>query len=477
MKKIKKICALGLICGMMITSLTACNKKNAKNEEISIGTWWLQYYDSSNTSLDDNEQYTKDMAAPEDTESDKAQKEDNRRAYELKFANVKKIEEKYGIKFFWDNITYSGVKESINTSILAGTPDEDIYLVEAGFGIPAQMNGLAVDLKKILPADSDIFTTQKNAGYLDLGDGKACIFYRIDGQGAVEGTYPLGFNMQLLAEYNLEDPRVLWEKGEWTWDKFLEYCKVLTKDTDNDGQIDQYGYCGYEAETLSELLMSNGAVIAGGPTQTLTSEPVGEVLTMMSDMYNVHKICYPYDYEGDPSSSMRNQYREGNIGFFPIAAWIMSGNNDFSADSQLPFDVAFVRWPVGPSGNKDTNCGKNGLTGEFYMIPAGVAQPDVCFNVINDFWNWYDGDLALRDSKNIMHWWYEVTAAEKDLQEKNFNVMKECGSKVVVELGTNGTPGFYFPLQDLMQGLITPAQMQEEYKQQLQDALDTYFGK
>lgn len=30
-------------------------------------------------------------------------------------------------------------------------------------------------------------------------------------------------------------------QGEWTWDKFLEYCDILTQDTDGDGTIDQWG--------------------------------------------------------------------------------------------------------------------------------------------------------------------------------------------------------------------------------------------
>ncbi|MCR5154070.1 MAG: hypothetical protein K6B75_04390 [Lachnospiraceae bacterium] len=500
MMKLKKLLALGLaFC--MVASFGACgdkntedtgnnsgtgtntntntNKNSEKNEEVTIGTWWVQYYDSSATSLSDNPQYDKDMAAEETDENAIAQKADNKKAYEMKFENVKKIEEKYGVKFYWDNLTYTGVKDSINTSIIAGTPDCDVYLVEASFGIPAQMSGLCTNLKDVLPADSDIFTTQSNAAYLDLGDGKACIFYRVDGgESTVAATYPLAFNVQMLEDNNLEDPRVLWEKGEWTWSKFIEYAKILTQDTDGDGQTDQYGYCGYEAETLDQLLMSNGTAIASTSKENLSSSEVGEVLQMIYDMYNVHKICYPYDYEGSPSDSMRNQYTEGNIAFFPCAAWIQSGNEDYGGDTELDFDIAYVRWPVGPSGNKDTNPGKNGLSGEFYIIPAGVAEPEKVFNVMNDYWNWYDGDTSIRDSKNILHWWYESTAKDPELQVENYEVMKDCGSHLVIDLGVDGTlgDGTYLPLQNLMQGLTTPAQIQEEYKQVFQDALDAYFG-
>ena len=92
---------------------------------------------------------------------------------ELKFANVKKIENKYNITFSWENLTYEGTKKSINTSVLAGSPDCDIYLVDLGMAIPAAMNGLATDLRTVLPADADVFTDQNVVKFLDLGDGKA----------------------------------------------------------------------------------------------------------------------------------------------------------------------------------------------------------------------------------------------------------------------------------------------------------------
>ena len=180
-----------------------------KNEEIIIGSWWYQYYDSKNVADGDmnvSPDWVSAQEAPEDDEATKETKAKNRNIAQLKWDNVTKIEQKYGVKFWWENLTYEGVTDSINTSILAGAPDCDIYLVDAGMAVPAQVNGLAIDLKTILPADHDIFTEQKIAGYYDLGDGKACIFYQVTGESAVANTYPLGYNKQMLEDNNLEDP-------------------------------------------------------------------------------------------------------------------------------------------------------------------------------------------------------------------------------------------------------------------------------
>ena len=450
------------------------------NDEIVIGSWWYQYYDSKNVEDGDmnvSPDWVSAQEAPDDDEATKETKAKNRNIAQLKWDNVKKIEDKYGVKFWWENLTYEGVTDSINTSILAGAPDCDIYLVDAGMAVPAQVNGLAVDLKTILPADHDLFTDQKIAGYYDLGDGKACIFYQVTGESAVANTYPLGYNKQMLEDNNLEDPRALYERGEWTWDKFLEYCQVLTQDTDGDGQNDQWGFCGFVEETFTQLMLSNGGNIAKGTTEGMSSTPVGETLQMIQDMWVTYNICPPYDFEGEPWNSMRSFYREGTVGFFPIAVWIANSNGDYSAGSpetNLTWDTVYCPWPVGPSGNQETNAHENDVPSGAFIIPAGVAEPEKVFNVMYDFWNWMDGDVSLRDDKSALNWWYNENAFEKELQEENFNVMQYMGTRTTFDLFQ--AIGVSYDLNSIINGTMTPAQYQETYKQQVQDALDSYFG-
>lgn len=497
MKLYKKIISLLLVCSLVL-AVTACNKTEPKEEDksgdkveqgtevdkkeddkkddkkdedkndptpsgekrtLTIGTWWEQYYDSSHTSVEDDPTYSGTLAA------------------ELKFDNVKAIEDRYNVEFFWQNLTYQGTVESINTSILAGSPDSDIYLVELSFGIPAALNGLATDLKTVLPADSDLLTDQNVITYLDLGDGKAQLLKRVEAASTIEATYPLAFNLQMLQDNNLEDPRELYKRGEWTWDKFIEYAKALTQDTDGDGTTDQFGYCGFHQETFEQLMMSNGANIAATTTEQLSSATTGEVLQMVSDMYNTYNVCYPYDMTETASDSMRFQYRDGSIGFWPIAAWIAASNADYdytgSNGVTLEYDTCYVQWPVGPSGDASTNGGKVSA-GEYYLIPAGVEDPELVYNVLYDMWNWYDGDTSIRDDEETLAWWYAVTAKEEEIQNQNFDVMVDVGSREVFELWNN--LGFTYDFPALIDGTMTAAQFQETYKQQVQDALDAYFN-
>lgn len=481
MKNVKKLLALG-VATTAILSLTACGKggnQAGSNEfrKFTIGSWWRQYYDSSDESMDVSADWTGAQDKEGDDEATLAEKAINRQIAQAKWDNVAKLEEKYNCEFYWENLTFEGTTESLTTSVLAGSPDCDIYMVQASQAIPAQANGLLTDLKTILPADSDLFTSQTVFSYVDLGDGQACI---LSVQGGLSNTYPLAFNLQMLEENNLEDPRDLYARGEWTWDKFLEYCEVLTQDTDGDGQLDQYGFCGFANDTLAQLLFSNNAAIASGSTQTLTSDATGEVLEMFQTLYSA-KYSYPYDYYyngGNAADSMRIQYNEGNIGFFPIAVWIQNANGNYPMDEggqgNLTWDTVYVQWPVGPSGSAATNPAVNAIDSQFFVIPAGIQDPERVYNFLYDLYNWFDGDTTLRDDPATATWWYNETANKEELKASNFEVQKFCLSKPGIELFDQ--LGVEFEVETLMDGTTTPAQWQETYKQAFQDALDRTFG-
>ncbi|MBR1470398.1 MAG: extracellular solute-binding protein [Lachnospiraceae bacterium] len=446
------------------------------HRDITIGSWWRMYYASGDVKEDSPDWVTAQFA-DDDSETLRAEKTFNQDIANRKFDLVSALEEKYNCTFKWVNLTYDGTAESLQTSTLAGAPDADIYMVATSMAVPAQANGLLLDLHDVLPADHDLFTEQKYMTYLDLGDGKASILWY---QGGFKNTYPLGFNMQMLEENGLEDPRELYARGEWTWDKFMEYCKVLTQDTDGDGQTDQYGYCGFANDTFGQLLMSNGAAVAGGTTETLSSQATGEVLDFMNKMYNVEKVCYPYDYAskgGKPSDSMRIQYNNGNIAFFPIAVWIQNANGNYPDGKQgnLTWDTAYVQWPVGYSGNQETNATINSMDGNWFVIPVNVEQPALVANFLYDLHMWWEGmDPNPMNDRKANNWWYNETAKDPALNDANFEVQQYClahpGMELWESLNIEG-----MDLEAIIDGSMTPAQFQETYKQPIQDALNAMF--
>jgi ABC-type glycerol-3-phosphate transport system substrate-binding protein len=394
---------------------------------IRIGTWYDHYYDSTNSDIHDD---------PSVSDEELAQQH---------FDIVAEVEEKYNVSIEFVNLTYTGVQESINTSILAGNPDCDIYEVDLSFGIPAALNHFAINLEDILPADNDLFNDQMVFSQVDIGvDDGVYLFQSNSAEMLLANTYMLAYNKQMLDEAGLEDPNELYAKGEWTWDKWREYLIALTQDTDGDGVTDVYGYGSRFDFLLYNLLMSNGTGIAMSPTETLSSPEVAEVLDFIYNIYNVDHVANPWN--SDDFDYNQNCYMDGRVAFWIDAAWISSANND----AGLSFDVTWCPWPIGPSGDESTNKFKNVSSGNAWMIPAGVDNPELVYNVFYDWQNWYHGDTDLRDGD--LTWWEDCA-----ITEENYEVMEYMGARGAFDLWN--ALGLDWDFTQLMNGEMTAAQI------------------
>lgn len=411
---------------------------------IRIGTWFDQYYDSTHTDVYDQPKVS------------------NLETAEMMLNNVRRVEEKYNVRIEYVNLTWEGIMESINTSIMAGSPDCDIYQVDLQFGVPAVMNDYATAIEDMTSANDDVFTDQIVFRYLDIpGMDKHYLF-----QGAALdlGAYPLGFNMNLINEAGLDNPQDLYDKGEWTWDKFTDYLRILTKDTDGDGNTDQYGYTGWWTTMFNNLMMSNGTHVASGAQEQLSSPATIEVLELMYQIYQTDKTAKPWNEE---DWAVNNEYYDGKVAFWQAPSWVQQGH----LSSDVGFEIGIVPWPVGPSGNQETNS-QIAVLGNWNIIPAGVERPDFVYQVYKEFSNWYDGDLEYRDDTE----WAEDMMET----ERNFEYLK---------MMSQTTPWFdlWDKISDVNAGfamitsnpdaVLTPAQAAEQQKQLVQDYLDLNFGK
>ncbi len=465
----KKFVAL-LLAMMMVLSMVTIGASAEEVRTIYIGTTWDIYWDSLHPEASDIPNWTGTLAD------------------EMMLANVKRVEEKYNVRLENINLTYAGAKESINTSVLAGTPDVDVYMLDLNIAAPAVANGYVMDMRDVLPSDNAVVQGKDAVlSYIDTGNGAVALLTNNNAENMVGSTMPLAFNLQMIEDANLEDPRDLVERGEWTWEKFREYCKALTKDTDGDGTTDVYGFGGWPGDYFPQFVMSNGTNVAATDTENLSSAEVGEVLQFIQDLNLVDQVMHPIPEENG-WDVCRWLYREGKVAFTPIAAWIMDNNKDYAFNDPdavpLEFDMVFVPWPVGPSGDAETNAQKV-TASSCYVIPVGVEDPELVFNVLYDFLNWYGYDpnsedggeaaLAIRDDPEALSWWYGVTARDIDLQDYNFEIMMEMGRHQLVD--NVNSLGIDLPLREFINGDYTTAQLQETYRQTYQEKIDALLGK
>lgn len=433
-----------LLTACMLFAIAACGEggkegssgnKSGAPRKIVIGTWYEIYYVSKHTDIYDNPTVTDPFTA------------------EMRLAKMREIEEKHNIELDFFNLTWSGIQESIITSIMAGSPDCDIYITDTQFGIPAALNGLAISLEEMNLQDTDVFNEQKVMRYLNLGQEQSYLF-NTSVLSEVR-TYVLAFNMDMIKAKNLENPQDLWDRGEWTWDKWREYLKALT---DLDNNI--YGWSGYWTNMLSHMLFANGTTIASGPKTTITSPATIQVLDFFFTIYNTDRTARPWE-EGNWEIN-NNMYADGRSAFWIGADWLFGEQGG----AELPFEIGVVPWPTGPSGSNNRLHG--GVGGNWYMIPKGTDNPRQVYDVIYDWLNWFDYERELAED---LEW-----SQNQYMTERNFGYALMMAQNTGLDLWNDIGLGDDFSMIDIMNGEKTAAQYAAEVELLIQDALNGFFG-
>jgi hypothetical protein len=418
--------------------------------EIIIGTYFETFYDSRHQSIDEDRGLSDPYTA------------------QLRLDNVRAVETEHNVYIRHVNMTFDGLRENIPISIMSGKPDADVYWADAQFAVPAVLNRMGTGLETL-----DIAPERFPHGG---NDNVVMQSIKIPGQ---ERTflfkpnvinpimYMVGYNREMVEAAGLTDPQELWDRNEWTWDVFRDYCIRLT-----DPGRDIYGWSGYWTNLLQGLLFSNNAAFAPGPVQTLDHPNTMEVLNFMSSLYNVDRAARPWNTNSWTINN--NLYREGKSAFWISTTWLNNeqGGGTATGNAPLPFDFGMVPFPVGPQGDKYT-MPSTSVEGGYYFIPRFVRDSSLVYNVIYDFTNWFNYDLQDRDD---VSWISDSVYSEANLHYYLEFERNPVGFDLIFNLGLPSAATDM--ILETVEGppVMTPAQYVESFRQVFQNALNNYFG-
>ena len=178
--------------------------------------------------------------------------------------------------------------------IAAGTPPDVTELYPA-VGAPFQAQKFFMDLRPLIAKDPEVRPEKYTPSSIQA-------FTWTDGSiwGLPGDIYPVVtfYNRDLIEAAGLLTPGKLGK--DWTWNALVELGSKLTRDTNGDGQIDQYGLdCAYNG------LWYRGIPVlqAGGrlydryidPTESRwNSSEVEKAFQFMADIYLKYRITLPY---------------------------------------------------------------------------------------------------------------------------------------------------------------------------------------
>ena len=120
--------------------------------------------------------------------------------------------------------------------ILEGKMPDVFMVLDTDFNQYCSL-GILQELNTFMESDPEFQSEEIFQTAMDIGKGMEEIQYALPYE--VVPTM-LFVNKTLLRQEGVEMPQ-----QDWTWDDFLEICRKVTKDTDGDGRIDQFGTYNY----------------------------------------------------------------------------------------------------------------------------------------------------------------------------------------------------------------------------------------
>lgn len=264
----------------------------------------------------------------------------------------------------WDDYVGQYVR-----STLAGDPIADIvYILSPNLYPSLISNGIVYPVSDHDVIDYDDVKWSQTAKEASEYEGD---YYSLlpNGADTRDGIF---FNKTLFDELGLPDLYELYENGEWTWEKMFEVAEQATRDTDNDGETDIYGFA---AENLAwKLIYSNDFESINktddGIEIDLNDERVIEALEFFQTVGSNHSDSIRDWQDGDEWNFRYTDFADGNIAMVSAEWWV---TYNYWTDGRMQGEYGMVPFPTGPSNDESVSYGYEAT---YDVMLATVEQPE-----------------------------------------------------------------------------------------------------
>lgn len=288
-------------------------------------------------------------------------------------AHIKSVEEMFNCKIEFVARGHEGdAWAAIQEGSLLGETTVHFAHFSAGMVVPATAGALH-PLNDIL--DDEFYESYPIMfQYPRLsGDSVGSTIYGFEALGHSREARVIMWNKSLFEREGIESLYDIYERGEWTWDKFYEIARALTKDTDGDGEYDQYGLGALGVKEVYDFLVSNGArftqIREDGRVEFDLLRP--EFLETMEFLQKI----WSEGLVGDGISSNRSR----------AAMWLDIGTHISNPGRQAEFyaiqndEWGIVPPPQGPNGKGEVNMHTRWVG----VIPNTVEDPRAVIEVVS----------------------------------------------------------------------------------------------
>ncbi len=230
----------------------------------------------------------------------------------------------------------SGIKkedysEWLAEQFISGNEPDVFFILSDDFNLYASMGAL-INLSDFIKNDNDFDSNVYYPAAFNFGKFEDKLYAL-----PCESTLTFMFvNKTLLSKEGISIPN-----NNWNWNDFLEICRKVTKDTDGDGMIDQFGYYDY---SWRQAAISNGVDLFSedGKNSYFADSRMEEVLKFIINLKNINN--------GYEVSS--KDFDIGRVAFrpFTFAEYKTYKPYPWRIKKYTSFEWDCIKMPAGPSG-------------------------------------------------------------------------------------------------------------------------------
>ncbi|MBR7133713.1 MAG: extracellular solute-binding protein [Clostridia bacterium] len=283
-----------------------------------------------------------------------------------------------------------------------------------------------------------------------------------------------------------EDLFSLVKNKKWTFDKFREICKKVTKDTDGDGEVDRTGLvmsyapdCGvyFAIANNAPMLVKNSE---GKYVENITNKDFLYGFEFLNTLVNVDKTTYIFDFMRTSSVTSQvpertdifNMFCRNKVAFWLTESW---AGNKFLVNNTVDLDYSILPMPMGPNATEYTSSSAHTRAFAFTTTNKDIDKSVIVFNTMA---------RILSESGDGDNWWKEDIKRDyfTKNQDKNLEIYELILESSTIDYGTV-VPDFLSHVSNNMVGKAiylnqgTPASQAESLSGVFTDTINSMLNE
>jgi len=288
---------------------------------------------------------------------------------------------------------WSGMMQLAAISTMSGKPAAHVFVVQSNWAIALKAqdliaplsNSKTVNFKKPEPVAKGLLPVPWNQSTIDSFTYNGQTYAFSVGKN-ISNAQVVYFNKRLFREVGLDPnlPYDMQKNGTWTWDNFIDICKKLTRDIDNDGIIDTYAMTrDVSTEMLDAIVSSNGATYVDRDLKTgkffnASNSPAFLEALQFAIRLNTEGVLKPRP-DGTNWDWYKSEFIDGKVAMRIDESYV--GGTELQ---QMKDDWGMVMFPKGPKSST-----YRVFTRDNVMVIPATYKPDEIDKILWAVALWY----------------------------------------------------------------------------------------